>query len=98
MGGATMSVETRHDWITPEEASRERRRLRAAGVRRDAPEYQALLERIGARDNYLYETYARKYRATDEGKWVAISLDGEVLIHPTASEAIWAGAETFGEG
>ena len=55
-----MSIEQEQQWITGEEIGRENRRLIEAGVPDDAPEFQALLDRIAARDDYLYERYGQR--------------------------------------
>src|SRR5438046_1103213 len=93
-----MSIEQEQQWITGEEIGRENRRLIEAGVPDDAPEFQALLDRIAARDDYLYERYGHKYLDTHRGKWIAISPDGRVIIRDTAGEVTWAASESFGEG
>jgi hypothetical protein len=85
-------------WITGEEIARENRRLIEAGVPDDAPEFQELIARIVARDNHLYEQIGKKYLETHYGKWIAISLDGQVIIRDTASEVTWAAGEAFGDG
>ena len=93
-----MSVEQEQQWITGEEFARENRRLIDAGVPDNAPEFQALLNRVYARDNYLYERYGRPYLESDGGKWIAISMKGDVIIRDTAGETIWAADEAFGAG
>jgi hypothetical protein len=86
------------DWITPEEAHRERRRLIEAGLPADAPEFDALRERVGARDDFLYESYGKPLLAEHRGRWIAIALDGRVEICDTPGQAAWAGTHVFGEG
>jgi hypothetical protein len=93
-----MSIEHEQQWITGEEIGRENRRLIEARIPDDVPEFQELISRIVARDNYLYERYGNPRRSTHPGKWMAISLDGQVIIRNTASEVTWAASETFGEG
>jgi hypothetical protein len=93
-----MSIEQDQQWITGEEIGRENRRLIEAGVSDDAPEFQALVARIAARDNYLYDRYAQEHLDTHRGKWIAISLDGQVIIRDTAGEVTWAASAAFGEG
>lgn len=93
-----MSIEQEQQWITGEEFGRERRRLIEAGVPDDAPEFQALIERVLARDDYLYETYGKQYLETHPGNWIAVSLDGEVVIRGTAGELAWDATEEFGAG
>jgi hypothetical protein len=93
-----MGIEQEHQWITGEEFGRENRRLIDAGVPDDAPEFQELFARIRARDNHLYERYGRDHLATHQGKWIAISLEGQVIIRDTAGEVTWAASEAFGDG
>src|SRR5438445_5502723 len=93
-----MSVESKQEWITGEEFGRERRRLIQAGVPDDAPEFQELIARVVARDDYLFERYGKPYLETHYGKWIAISLDGQVIIKDTAGELAWAAREAFGGG
>lgn len=93
-----MSIEQEQQWITGEEIGRENRRLIDAGVPDDAPEFRALIDRIVARDTYLYERYGREYLDRHPGKWIAIALDGQVVIRDTTSELSWAASEAFGEG
>lgn len=93
-----MSVEQEHRWITAEEVSRIRGKLRARRAGDDDPEYRELLRRIDERNQYLFERYARPLVATHPGKWAAISLDGETVVRDRPGEATWAGLETFGEG
>jgi hypothetical protein len=93
-----MSIEQEQQWMTGEEIGRENRRLIEAGVPDDAPEFQEFIARVVARDDYLYERYGKQYLDTHPGRWIAISLDGQVIIRDTASQVIWAGSDTFGEG
>jgi hypothetical protein len=93
-----MEIEQEQQWITGEEIGRENRRLIEAGVPDDSPEFQQLIARIVARDNELYERIGKKYLETHHGKWIAISLDGQVIIRDTAGEVTWAAGEAFGDG
>jgi hypothetical protein len=93
-----MDVEQQQQWITGEEIGRENRRLIEAGVPDEAPEFRALIDRITARDNYLYERHGKGYLDTHRGKWIAIALDGQVIIRNTSGEVAWAAAEAFGDG
>lgn len=93
-----MSVEQEQQWITGEEFARERRRLIQEGIPDEAAEFQALYDRVQVRDDHLYERYGRPYLESHVGEWIAIGVAGDVILRNTASEAIWAGAETFGEG
>ena len=93
-----MSIDQEKRWMTGEEIGQANRRLIDAGVPEDAPEFQELVARIAARDNDLYERYGKKYWDTHRGKWIAISLDGQVIIRDTAGEVTWAASEAFGEG
>src|SRR5947207_11407046 len=93
-----MSIEREQEWITGEEIGRENRRLIEAGKPDDSPEFRELIARIVARDDALYERYGKRYLDTHYGKWIAISLDGQVIIRDTAGEATWAASEAFGDG
>jgi hypothetical protein len=93
-----MSVEQEQQWIRGEEIGRENRRLIEAEIPDDAPEFQALITRVATRDDYLYERYGKEYLDTHPGKWIAISLEGQVIISDTAGEVTWAASEAFGEG
>lgn len=93
-----MSVEQDRHWITGEEFGKERRRLIEAGVPDDALEFRDLLRRVRERDDSLYDTYGKPYLETHYGKWIAISVDGELIIRDRSSELIWAAREAFGPG
>jgi hypothetical protein len=93
-----MDIEQQQQWSTGEEIGRENRRLIDAGIPDDAPEFRELFARIAARDHALYERYGKSYLDTHRGKWIAISLDGQVIIRDTASEVTWAAGEAFGDG
>jgi hypothetical protein len=93
-----MSIEQEHQWVTGEEIGRENRRLIEGGIPDDAPEFQALIARVAARDSDLFERYGKSYLDTHRGKWIAISPDGRVIIRDTAGEVTWAASEAFGDG
>jgi hypothetical protein len=93
-----MSVEQEQRWITGEEFGRERERLIKRGVPDDAPEFQELYARVRARDEHLFERYGKRHLGTDPGRWIAISLDGRVIIRDTPGEVVWSAAAAFGEG
>jgi hypothetical protein len=93
-----MSIAQDKKWITGEEFGRERRRLIEAGVPNDAPEFQELICRVVERDDYLYETYGKPYLGTHRGKWIAVSLDGQVVIRDRSGELIWDAVAAFGRG
>jgi hypothetical protein len=42
-------------------------------------------------------SYGKQYLDTHPGKWIAISLDGQVIIRNTAGEVMWAASDAFGE-
>ena len=92
-----MSVEREERWITGEEFGRERRRLIEAGVPDDAPEFEALYQRVLDRDNHFFERYASPYLETHSGKWIAITFDGRVLIRERAVDALSDGEASFGD-
>ncbi len=93
-----MSVKQQYKWITGEEYGQERRRLIENGVPDDAPELRELEARVNARDDFLYEKHGKKYLDKHYGKWIAVSLAGQVIIRDTASELSWAAREAFGGG
>src|SRR5687768_3281692 len=86
------------NWITGEEFAAERRRLFDAGYKPSSPEYTALTRRVDERDTYLFETYGQPLMASHPGKWVAISLDGEVVLADRELEAMQEGQTRFGPG
>jgi len=93
-----MSIEQEQRWITGEEFGRENRRLIDAGVPDEAPEFQALFDRVQARDDYLYERYGKRYLDSHDGQWIAISTDGETIIRKTAGEVLSESRRRFGPG
>jgi hypothetical protein len=93
-----MNVEQDQQWITGEEFARERRRLIEEGVPREAPEFRALYNRIGARDDSLYERYGKPYLESHYGKWIAISMNGDVLIDDTLGKVLVRSRKQFGPG
>src|SRR5687768_2335098 len=93
-----MSLDQKQKWITGDEYGRERVRLIKAGVSDDAPEFKALRVRVHRRDEYLYETFGRKHISDHHGKWIAIALDGRVIIKERSSEAGTAATSEFGPG
>ena len=82
LGWNSINVKQEQQWITGEEIGRENRRLIEAGVPDDAPEFQALIARIAARDNDLYERYGKSYLDTHPGEWIAISREGVITATP----------------
>src|SRR3712207_3753043 len=93
-----MSVEQESQWITGEEFARENRRLIEAGVPDEAPEFQALFARVRARDDYLYDRYGKPYLESGRGKWIAISLEGEVVIRDRLVDVLEESNARFGAG
>jgi hypothetical protein len=89
---------TSKPWITGEEYGRERNRLIERGVPDDAPEFLELRRRVHERDESLWERYGKAYMESNPGMWIAIALDGRVIIRKTASETIWAAGDAFGDG
>jgi hypothetical protein len=85
-------------WITGEEFGEERRRLLDLGYGSDSPEYRALLRRVGERINHLWQSYAVPLLGQHPGKWVAISLGGEVLLAEKELDAMKLGRARFGPG
>jgi len=93
-----MSVEQDKRWITGAEFGEERRRLIQAGVPDDAPEFKALIRRVRERDDDLFDRYGKPYMSSDPGKWIAISLDGQILIRDDDCQASADARRTFGGG
>lgn len=62
-------VKERQAWISPEEFGREYRGLVQRDVSFDAPEFQALFERLAERDEWLFEEHGKSYLQSDPGKW-----------------------------
>jgi len=81
-----MSIEQKEDWITGEEYNQERLRLIEAGVSDDDPRFAELRERLGRRNEYLFERYGRPYLKSHPDQWIAISPDGRVLIRARSGE------------
>jgi hypothetical protein len=93
-----MDTMTQADWITPEEFRTEWRRLRELRLPFDAPEVTALMERLGKRDDALFEWYGRRLVDAHPDKWMAISTEGETIIRDAAWEARREGDARFGPG
>ena len=93
-----MNPQQTEPWITSEEYNNERLRLIREGVPDDSAEFQALRERRSARDEYLFETYGRRYMEDYPGQWIAISPEGQIFIRETVGEVVKAATETFGAG
>jgi hypothetical protein len=93
-----MSLDQKQNWITGEEYGRERRRLLEAGASDDSPEMKELEARVDLRDDCLFEKYGKGYMETHHGKWIAISVDGQVIITDTASELGSIARKEFGPG
>src|SRR5438067_12956208 len=93
-----MSIDREQQWITGEEFGRERRRLIEAGVPDDAPEFRALIQRVLERNDYLFEQHGKQHTEDHRGQWIAIAMDGRVMIRPTASKLVWDAREEFGPG
>lgn len=96
--GVLMSVKEKLNWITGEEIGDRRRALLKAGIDDDSPEMEELWKLVRDRDEYFWDRYAAPKIATHHGKWAAVSLDGDLVIRPTASAAITEGTKRFGEG
>jgi hypothetical protein len=82
-----MDTMTQTDGITAEEFRNEWRRLRERRLPFDAPEVTALIERLGRRNDVLFERFGRRLVDANQDKWVAISTEGETLIRDTSWEA-----------
>lgn len=58
------------------------------------PEQKAIVER----DNALYEKYAKRLEREHKGEFVAIALDGKLIIGSNHTEVLHRAAEEFGAG
>lgn len=85
-------------FITAAEATALWRQIKERRLGEDSPEYQEFISRIRERDDYLYETYGKRYYDSHYGKWIAVSVNGEVIIDDTSGQVIWAASEKFGNG
>lgn len=91
-----METLTQRDWISADEFRTEWRRLRELRLLEDSPEVTDLLDRVGRRDDALFERYGRHLVDANPNKWVAISLDGETLIRDASWQAHRDGEARFG--
>jgi hypothetical protein len=91
-----MSVEQERDFITGEEFTREWRRLMQSRAQRSDPAYEALIRRVAARDEHLYERYATPYLRTHAGQWIAVAADGRVVIRERSADALRDAEREFG--
>ncbi len=53
---------------------------------------------IVQRDNQLYERYGKILEATHRGQFVAISLQGEIIVGPSDLEVLQQALARFGPG
>lgn len=58
------------------------------------PEQRAIVER----DNALYEKYARHLEREHKGEFVAIALNGRLIVGPNHAEVLDQAVEEFGAG
>ncbi len=93
-----MSVREHVQWITGSEYGEARRRLISAGLPDDAPEFHELRRRVAERNDYLLERFGRPLAREHPGKWVAISMDGEVIMGDRQVEVLKLANERFGPG
>ena len=93
-----MSVKEPEHWITGPEYGAELRRLVGEGAEEDDPRIVALQRRVSERDDYLYERYGKQYRSANEGRWIAISLTGEVVLGDTLGQVIHEAHGRWGGG
>ena len=56
------------------------------------------METVKQRDDALYKRYAKHLESEYRGEFVAISLDGQVMVSGDRVELVWAAADRFGEG
>ena len=93
-----MSIAAERQWITGEEYGAERRRLIAQGCGYGSPEYRALQQKVSERNDYIWRTYAVPLLPHHPGMWVAVSVDGEVLLAERELDAMKLGGARFGPG
>ncbi len=93
-----MGNKTEKRLITGDEIADERKRLIEAGFPDDATEFTKLDDEVERRDELLFNNFGRQFIQSDKGKWIGISLDGNVVLRNTASELIWAASRAFGDG
>ena len=93
-----MSIAMERRWITGEEYGAERRRLIAQGCGYGSPEYRALQQKVSERNDYIWQTYAVPLLPHHPGKWIAVSVDGEVLFADRELDAMKQGRARFGPG
>lgn len=85
-------------WITGEEFALENRRLIEAGIADDAADFQRLFSRLVERDEALFERHGRAYLTTHPDQWIAISLQGEVIVCKRLVELLRESNRRFGAG
>lgn len=93
-----MAITQQEHWITGAEFNAERRRLVQSGAALDDPRVRELHQALSRRDDYLYERFGAKHRQGNEGKWIAVSLEGEVIIRDTLGELVHDAELRFGAG
>jgi hypothetical protein len=91
-----MTISPPTQWISAEEFTREWRRLMDLDLPPDAAESNQLLERLGRRNDELFERYGRPLVAQHPNRWVAIATDGRVLIRDYSWEARRDGEAAYG--
>lgn len=91
-----MSVQEPKTMITGQEFGEKRRNLLLAGVRDDSPEMEHLWKQVRDRNDYLWDTYAKPLIDSHRGEWAAVSLNGEIIFGPTASEVMADATDRFG--
>jgi hypothetical protein len=92
-----MSVKEQN-WITGPEFGAELRRLIREGASDEDPQMVELYRRVNERDDYLFNRYGKHLRSENEGRWVAISFEGEVILGDSLGEVIHAADERWGSG
>jgi hypothetical protein len=85
-------------WITGEEFARENRRLIDAGIPDESVEFQRLFARLSERDEQLFDQHGRSYLGTHPEQWIAISLNGEVIVRERLVDLLRESNRRFGAG
>ena len=56
------------------------------------------MEAVKQLDDALYERYAKHLESEHRGEFVAINLDGQVIVGRDRVRLVWTAADKFGEG
>jgi len=62
------------------------------------PAAQHLLDEKAREHQRLYEQYGKPLEATRQGEYIAISLDGQIILGVRAADVVRQAIENFGSG